>query len=74
MFCFNVNTYKYEFSVTLLNTSVALQRCIVGSVKCSKLLTIILSAVKTRPKSYSDTSYSIDIGNHTWILNFFSCV
>ena len=53
------------------------RRCIVGSVKCStkplsKLLTIVLSAVKTRPKSYGGTSYSMDIGNQTWILIFFN--
>ena len=49
------------------------QRYIAGSAKCStkplsKLLTCILSAVKTGRQSYCDTSYSRDGVNQVWIL------
>ena len=49
------------------------QRYIAGSAKCStkplsKLLTWILSAVKTRLQSYCDTSYSRGGVNQMWIL------
>jgi hypothetical protein len=49
------------------------QRYIAGSAKCStkplsKLLTCILSAVKTELQSYCDTSYSRDGVNQMWIL------
>ena len=36
----------------------------------SKLLTSILSAVKTGPQSYWDTSYSMGSVNQMWILIF----
>jgi len=54
------------------------QRYIAGSAKCtmkplSKLLTFILSAVKTGLQSYSDTSYSRGGVNQTWILKSSSC-
>ena len=49
------------------------QRYIAGSAKCStkplsKLLTCILSAVKTRLQNYCDTSYSRGGVNQMWIL------
>ena len=49
------------------------QRYIAGSAKCSskpisKLLTCILSAVKTGLQSYCDTSYSRGGVNQMWIL------
>ena len=49
------------------------QRYIAGSAKCStkpvsKLLTCILSAVKTGIQSYCDTSYSRGGVNQMWIL------
>jgi hypothetical protein len=49
------------------------QRYIAGSAKCStqslsKLLTCILSAVKTGLQSYCDTSYSMGSVNQMWIL------
>ena len=49
------------------------QRYIAGSAKCStkpfsKLLTCILSAVKTGLQSYCDTSYSTGGVNQMWIL------
>ena len=49
------------------------QRYIAGSAKCStrplsKLLTCILSAVKTGLQSYCDTSYSKRCVNQMWIL------
>ena len=49
------------------------QRFIAGSAKCStkplsKLLTCILSAVKTRLQSYCDTSFSRGGVNQMWIL------
>ena len=49
------------------------QRYIAGSAKCStkplsKLLTCILSAVKTGLQSYCDTSYSRGGMNQMWIL------
>jgi len=49
------------------------QRYIAGSAKCStkplfKLLTCILSAVKTGLQSYCDTSYSRGDVNQMWIL------
>ena len=49
------------------------QRYIAGSAKCStkpfsKLLTCILSAVKTGLQSYCDTSYSTGVVNQMWIL------
>jgi hypothetical protein len=49
------------------------QRYIAGSAKCStkplsKLLTCILSAVKTGFQSYSDTSHSMGGVNQMWIL------
>jgi hypothetical protein len=49
------------------------QRYIAGSAKCStkplyKLLTFVLTAVKTGLQSYCDTSYSRDGVNQMWIL------
>ena len=49
------------------------QRCVAGSAKCStkslsKLLTCILSVVKTGLQSYCDISYSQGCVNQMWIL------
>ena len=61
--------------IPLLHKGSCKQCYVAGSAKCStkplsKLLTCILSAVKTGLQSYCDTSYSRSGVNQMWILKY----
>ena len=80
VFCsFGISTKDEELDLPSLYWIPKLQKCpfrqryTAGSAKCStkplfKVLTCILSAVKTGLQSYCDTSYSRGSVNQMWIL------
>jgi hypothetical protein len=82
LFSFGISTKVEELDLPSLYWIPKLHRCplkqryFAGSANCStkplsKLLTCILSAVKTGLQSYCDTSYSRGGVNQMWILKNF---
>ena len=80
LYSFGISTKDEELDLPSLYWIPKLHKCpfkklyIAGSAKCStkplfKLLTCILSAVKTWLQSYCDTNFSRGGVNRMWILN-----
>ena len=62
------STWLLNYTSVLSNTTILLDLPNVQEKPLSKLLTCILSAIKTGLQSYCDTSYSRDGMNQMWIL------